>query len=266
MAKTTTTTSTGAATASVTVHDKAGKSAGTVELPAVFATPVRTDLIRKAVAVAQANRRQRYGASPVAGVRPSVEWPGKGKGMARTPRLRQGNRAAFVPNAYKGRRAHPPEARKEWTEKINVKERRLAIASALAATAQPELVRARGHRVDDKLALPVVVSDDFVAARQTSDLLEAFGKVGLGADLERAKNGVHVRAGMGKLRGRAYRTPRSVLLVTADGKAPAAANLAGVDVVSAKDVSAEDLAPGGDAGRLTVFTQGALAHLKEAFQ
>lgn len=250
----------------ITVHDKAGKSAGTVELPAVFATPVRTDLIRKAVAVAQANRRQRYGASPVAGVRPSVEWPGKGKGMARTPRLRQGNRAAFVPNAFKGRRAHPPEARKEWTEKINVKERRLAIASALAATAQPALVKARGHRVDDKLALPVVVSDDFVAAKQTSDLLEAFAAVGLAADLERAKNGVHVRAGMGKLRGRAYRTPRSVLLVTADGKAPAAANLAGVDVVSAKDVSAEDLAPGGDAGRLTVFTQGALAHFKEAFQ
>ncbi len=250
----------------VNVHDKSGKSSGQVELPAVFATPLRPDLIRKAVAAAQANRRQRYGASPVAGVRPSVEWPGKGKGMARTPRLRHGNRAAFVPNAFKGRRAHPPEARKVWTEKINVKERRLAIASALAATAQAGLVKARGHQIDEKLALPLVVSDDFVAATHTSDLLEALGKVGVGADLARAKDGVHVRAGMGKLRGRAYRTPRSVLLVTADGKAPAAENLAGVDVVSARNVSAEDLAPGGDAGRLTVYTQGALAALKEAYQ
>jgi large subunit ribosomal protein L4e len=250
----------------VTVHDKSGKSAGQVDLPAVFATPLRPDLIRKAVNVARANRRQRYGASPVAGVRPSVEWPGKGKGMARTPRLRQGNRAAFVPNAYKGRRAHPPEARHEWTEKINVKERRLAIASALAATASAELVKGRGHRIDDKLALPVVVSDDFVSAKATSELAEALGKVGVGADLERAKMGVHVRAGMGKLRGRAYRTPKSVLLVTADGKAPAAANLAGVDVVAARNLSAEHLAPGGDAGRLTVYTQGALAALKEAFQ
>jgi large subunit ribosomal protein L4e len=250
----------------VPVHDRSGKSAGQVELPGVFATPLRPDLIRKAVNAARANRRQRYGASPVAGVRPSVEWPGKGKGMARTPRLRQGNRAAFVPNAYKGRRAHPPEARHEWTEKINVKERRLAIASALAATAQAGVVKARGHRFDDKLSLPVVVADDFAAAERTADLLQAFAAVGVGADLERAKTGVHVRAGMGKLRGRAYRTPRSVLLVTADGKAPAAANLAGVDVVSARNVSAEDLAPGGDAGRLTVYTQGALAHLKEAFQ
>jgi large subunit ribosomal protein L4e len=71
---------------------------------------------------------------------------------------------------------------------------------------------------------------------------------------------------MGKLRGRAYRTPRSVLLVTADGKAPGAFNLAGVDVVAARNLGAEDLAPGGDAGRLTVYTQGAIAALKEAFQ
>lgn len=249
----------------VNVHDKSGKASGQVELPAVFATPVRTDLIRKAVAVAQANRRQRYGASPIAGTRPSVEWPGKGKGMARTPRLRQGNRAAFVPNAYKGRRAHPPESRHFWNEKINVKERQLAIASALAATAIAETVKARGHKVADSVAFPIVVSDDFPTTAKTSELLESLGKIGLGADLERAKGGVHVRAGMGKLRGRAYRTPRSVLLVTADGKAPAAPNLAGVEVVAARNLSAEHLAPGGDAGRLTVYTQGALAHLKEAF-
>lgn len=249
----------------ISVQDKSGKSAGQVDLPGVFATPVRTDLIRKAVAVAQANRRQRYGASPTAGVRPSVEWPGKGKGMARTPRLRQGNRAAFVPNAFKGRRAHPPESRHFWTEKINDKERRLAIASALAATAQAELVKGRGHKVGDKVAFPIVVSDDFATTAKTSELAESLANIGLGADLERAKSGTHIRAGMGKLRGRAHRTPRSVLLVTADGNAPAAPNLAGVEVVAARNLSAEDLAPGGDAGRLTVYTQGAIAHIKEAF-
>jgi large subunit ribosomal protein L4e len=249
----------------VTIHDKTGKSAGQVELPAVFSTPLRPDLIRKAVNVAQANRRQRYGAMPVAGERPSVEWPGKGRGMARTPRKKQASDAAFVPNAFKGRRAHPPESRHFWDEKINAKERRLAIASALAATAQAELVKGRGHKVDDKVALPMVVTDDFVSAPKTQDLAEALGKLGLGADLARAKDGIHVRAGMGKLRGRAYRTPRSVLLVTVDGKAPAAMNLAGVDVVAARNLSAEDLAPGGDPGRLTVYTQGAIASIKEAY-
>ena len=249
----------------VNVHGKDGKSAGKVDLPAVFATPLRPDLIRKAVQVARANRRQRYGAMPVAGERASVEWPGKGKGMARTPRKKQASGAAFVPNAFKGRRAHPPEARHFWTQRIPRQERRLAIASALAATASAEVVKARGHKVADNVAFPVVVSDDFATVAATSELAENLGRIGLGADLERAKAGTHVRAGMGKLRGRAYRTPRSVLLVTADGNAPGAGNLAGVEVVSAKDLSAEDLAPGGDAGRLTVYTQSALAQIKEAF-
>ena len=250
----------------ITIHGKDGKAAGTTELPAVFSTPLRPDLIRKAVKVARANRRQRYGASPVAGVRPSVEWPGKGKGMARTPRKKQASDAAFVPNAFKGRRAHPPESRHFWTEKINAKERRLAIASALAATAIADSVKARGHKVADSVHFPIVVADDFAANAKTAELQASLTSLGLGADLERAKTGVHVRAGMGKLRGRAYRTPRSVLLVTADGKAPGAFNLAGVDVVAARNVGAEDLAPGGDAGRLTVYTQGAIAALKEAFQ
>jgi large subunit ribosomal protein L4e len=250
----------------ITIHGKDGKSAGTTELPAVFQTPLRTDLIRKAVKVARANRRQRYGASPVAGERPSVEWPGKGKGMARTPRKKQASDAAFVPNAFKGRRAHPPESRHFWNKRIPAQERRLAIASAIAATSSSEIVRARGHQVDEKLALPVIVADDALLSEKTSDLSDFLGKLGLGADLVRAKDGIHVRAGMGKLRGRRYRTPKSLLLVTADGKAPGAHNLAGVDVVAARNLSAELLAPGGDAGRLTVYTQGALAALKEAYE
>ncbi|MEA3190670.1 MAG: large subunit ribosomal protein L4e [Thermoplasmata archaeon] len=249
----------------VNVYNKEGKAAGHADLPAVFSTPLRTDLIRKAVKVARANRRQRYGAMPVAGERPSVEWPGKGKGMARTPRKKQASDAAFVPNAFKGRRAHPPESRHFWTLRIPRQERQLAIASAIAATANGEAVRARGHKVDAKLAFPVIVSDDAFTAAKTAEVADFLAKIGLGADLERAKTGVHVRAGMGKLRGRRYRTPKSVLIVTADGKADAARNLAGVDVVSAKDLSAEHLAPGGDAGRLTVYTQGALAALKEAY-
>ncbi len=249
----------------VNIYSKDGKSTGTVDLPPVFATPLRPDLIRKAVNVARANRRQRYGASPVAGERHSTMSVGKGKGASRVPRLKQGSAAALAPNNVGGRRAHPPESRHFWNEKINTQERRLAIASALAATTQVDVVKARGHKFDAKMHLPVIVSDDLAHAESTSDLADAFGKLGLALDLARAKDGVHVRAGMGKLRGRRYRTPKSVLFVTADGKAPAAKNLAGVDVVAARNLSAEHLAPGGDAGRLTVYTQGAIAALKEAY-
>ena len=62
------------------------------------------------------------------------------------------------------------------------------------------------------------------------------------------------------MRGRVRKVPKSVLLVVAnkDGLARAAKNLPGVNIVAAKDLCAEDLAPGGDMGRLTVFTKSAV--------
>ena len=65
------------------------------------------------------------------------------------------------------------------------------------------------------------------------------------------------------MRGRVHKTPKSVLLVVKEkaGLAQAARNLPGVDVVAVRDLSAEDLAPGGDVGRLTVFTKDELEAL-----
>ena len=62
------------------------------------------------------------------------------------------------------------------------------------------------------------------------------------------------------MRGRVHKTPKSILLVAKQkaGLAQAARNLPGVDVVAVSDLCAEDLAPGGDIGRLTVFTKTAL--------
>ena len=248
----------------VPVYAQGGRKGADVELPAAFEAPVRTDLVRKAVKVSRANRRQPYGANPVAGERHSTESVGKGRGASRVPRLKQGRNAALAPNVVGGRRAHPPQARTDFSLKINRKERRLAIQSALAATASAETVGARGHRVEDVKSFPLVVEDDFFAAK-TRDTLGALEALGLAADLERAREGQHVRAGMGKLRGRRLKTPKSVLFVTADGKAPGVRNLTGVDVVAAKDLGTEHLAPGGDVGRLTVFTKGALEHIKEAY-
>ena len=249
----------------VPVYSKDGKKAGELELPATFSVAVRDDLIRKAVRVGQANRRQRYGASPVAGERHATASVGKGRGMSRVPRLTQGRDAALAPNVVGGRRAHPPQARKDWSLRMNKKERRLAIQSALAATADGERVKSRGHRAGDVPSFPLVVEDELLAAGKTKELKQALSALGLEEDLERARTGRHVRAGMGKLRGRRYKMPRSVLFVTTDGKAPAVRNLTGVDVVRAEALGTEDLAPGGDAGRLTVFTKGALEHLQEVY-
>ena len=66
------------------------------------------------------------------------------------------------------------------------------------------------------------------------------------------------------MRGRKYRTPKSVLLVVSEKCAldRAARHVPGVDVVTAKDLSAEDLAPGGDWGRRTVWTNAAIEALE----
>jgi large subunit ribosomal protein L4e len=233
-----------------------------VNLPLAFSTPIRPDLIRRAVVAAQSHRRQPHGTKLTAGARHSVQWSGKGKGVARTPRLMDSMRGAQSPNTVGGRPAHPPKVDTIWTKKVNAKERRLAFASAIAATRLPEVVRARGHKFADDVHLPVVV-EDAVESIATSAQARAFlDGAHLWTDIERAQDGVHVRAGKGKRRGRFRRAPKSLLVVTsAPGKARGFRNLSGVDVVPVGRLGTEDLAPGGAPGRLTVFAHAALALL-----
>jgi large subunit ribosomal protein L4e len=241
-----------------------GKAQATVRLPLAFSTPVRPDLIQRAVVAAQTHRRQPYGTSPTGGMRHSVEWSGKGKGVARTPRLMDSMRGAQSPNTVGGRAAHPPRVDRIWTKKINRKERRLAFASALAATRETHLAEARGHDVPHGLALPVIVDDPLEEIRTAGAAREFLEKLKLWADVERSRAGVHLRAsGRARRRGRVRRTPRSVLVVTsAAGRARGFANLSGVDVVPVLRLATEDLAPGGVPGRLTLFSRAAVESLR----
>lgn len=248
----------------VNVYNKEGAASSDVELPAVFATEFRPDVIRKAVNAAQANRRQPYGAYKLAGHGPHASVR-SGQGIARIPRETQGGRATFAPPTVGGRRAHPPKVEKDWSEKMNRKERQFARASALAATAVEDAVRQRGHQFKEGLTLPVVVEDAFEAVEKTKDLIAAFEAVGVADDLQRARTGKHQRPGIGKLRGRRYKTPRSLLFVVSGLEAPvltAARNLTGVDIATPDMLSTELAAPGGDPGRLLVFTKSALTALE----
>jgi len=241
-----------------------GKQQSTVRLPLAFSSPVRPDLIQRAVVAAQSHRRQPYGTSPTGGMRHSVEWSGKGKGVARTPRLMDSMTGAQAPNTVGGRAAHPPRTDRIWSKKINRKERRLAFASALAATRESHLAEARGHRLPHGLALPIVVDDPLEGVLTAEDARGFLERLKLWGDVERSRDGVHLKAsGRARRRGRVRRTPRSVLVVTsAAGRARGFANLSGVDVVPAPRLSTEDLAPGGVPGRLTVFSRAAVESLR----
>ena len=243
------------------VHDLDGGEAGDVDLPEVFETPYRPDLIRRSVRAAQANRKQEYGSDPYAGFRTPAESFGSGRGMAHVPR--ENGQARRVPQTVGGRSAHPPKAEKDRGEKVNKKERKLAVRSAIAATADPELVRERGHQFDDDVELPLVVSDDFEELVKTKEVVSLLEELGVHADVERADAGKTIRAGRGTTRGRKYKQPKSILFVTSDEPSKAARNLAGADVATAREVNAEDLAPGTHPGRLTIFTESALEEIAE---
>jgi large subunit ribosomal protein L4e len=231
-----------------------------IELPALFAEAYRPDLIKKAVMALQSTRRQPHGTNPFAGICSSAVGWGSGRGSSHVPRIKNGSRAAKVPQAKGGREAHPPKVAKILVKEINQKEKQKAFRSAIAASVQEELVRKRGHLFEG--AVPVVFEDKFETLSRTQDVISALTAAGVFQDVERAKESRKVRAGRGKMRGRRYKQRKSLLIVTAGSPLRSARNLAGVDVVTIDQLNVEHLAPGMQAGRLTVWTESALTRLE----
>ena len=267
------------------VYDLTGVESEEIDLPQVFETPIRPDIIKRAVLSSRANRRQPFGPDPQAGKRTSAENWGVGRGKARVPRVKgsqhpAGAKGVFAPMTVGGHPAHAPKPWRDWTEKVNKKEKHLAIRSAIAATADPLLVEARGHIVEPLLDLPLVVTNDFEQLTTTKETINAFSKLGLiraptkvldeeetavdFGDIDKAARRVQkVRAGKGKRRGRKYKNATSVLVVY--GSEPnnttlfkAARNLPGVSIVHVSQLNAEILAPGTHPGRLTVWVRSAI--------
>ncbi len=244
-----------------------GSKKESIDLPPVFETPLRRDVIKRAVLAQQSSRYQRHGVDPMAGKRTSAASWGVGFGRSRVPRrkgagFRTAQHAAFAPGTVSGRQTHPPEAAKTLVERINKKERRLAIRSAIAATANKEIVASRGHKfeIDD---LPLVVVDNLQELKTVAEIKDAFESLGVWSDVVRAKTGRKTRTGAARLRGRQYKKPVGPLIVITEdnGLRRAASNLPGTKVIYAKKLNAEVLAPGTHPGRLTIWTKSAIEQL-----
>lgn len=247
------------------IYTVSGEIKGELELPAVFSTVIRPDLIKRDFVASHSNRRQPYSPKFRAGMRHSVETWGKGRGVARIQRIKGQSMGAQSPNNVGGRRAHPPRVEKSWQIKINEKERRIAKNSSIASAAVPSLVRGRGHRFDEEISVPVIVEDEAEAISRAADVEQMFGKIGVLDDVIRARDGKHIRAGRGKMRNRRYRQPTGPLVVLSSRDQPlcrSARNFPGVEVCVPSDLSTERLAPGGSPGRLVVFSQKAIEMLR----
>jgi len=258
------------------VLDLSGKQSGQTNLPLQFLEPLREDLIKKAVLTIQNNKRQAYGAYKEAGKRHSVEvskrrrkYKGSyGRGISRVPRKvlsRRGTQfywvGAFAPGTVGGRKAHPPKAEKIWKWKLNTKEKRKAIRSAMSAVMNKELVIKRGHKIPDNY--PFLVNEGLEQITKTKDLVKTLLNLGFKEELLRAEK-TTIRAGKGKTRGRRKIMKKSLLLVVSDARkvSRAANNIPGVEVINIKRLNAEVLAPGGHPGRATLFTTKALEVLR----
>lgn len=256
-------------------YSSEGKVEKTIELPNCFSELIRRDLIKRAVLSDESKLYQPKGSYILAGLQTSAVYKGrkedfgslKNRGRAKLPRevraKGQAGRVKRVPSAVTGRRAHPPKVEKVLVEKMNKKEYKKALKSALSATAQADLVKARGHIFSAK-TVPLVVDNFFEELKRTKDVLNMLEKLGLIQDVVRSKKKTKSLTGTRKTRTKSKYVPKSVLILVKNGAIlKSARNISGVNVVKVSELKVKDLAPGALPGRLTIISANALEELKK---
>ena len=249
-----------------------GKTGKEIEIPKYFSQKIREDIVARVLETKK--RKQPYAPGILAGQQSSISgkivhkrhcWKSQyGRGMSRIPRKTMSRRGtqfnwvgANVPNTRGGRRAHPPKI-EAMTKilKINKKELKLALISALSATANEKYLENKYSSIEKiNKSLPLIVESKAVTlkAKEFLKMLENM----LGELTEIAIKTKKIRAGKGKRRGRKYKKSAGMLFVV--GKEE---NLkTGLfEVKKAGNISATDLAKGG-LGRLTIYTEKAISEL-----
>jgi len=262
----------------VNILDINGNKAKTIDLPSYFSQEIREDIISKVLETKKI--KQPYAPSLVAGKQHSASgilrhrrhvWKSsRGRGISRIPRKifsRKGSQfnweGAEISSARGGRRAHPPKILSMInTKKINKKEAKTALISAISATADPKKLTKKYERLKDKKIsnLPLIVESKIISLK-TKELIDSLKKI-LGEDLfEIAIKNKKIRSGKGKMRGRKYKKNAGLLLVTGKNE-KLKTNI--FDITNTGKLSVDELAEGGT-GRLTLYTEQSIKELNEKF-
>lgn len=257
----------------ISVFSESGKEAvGTQVLPAVFKAPIRPDVVQFVHKNMNKNHRQAYSVSEKAGHQTSAESWGTGRAVARIPRVSGGGthrsgQAAFGNMCRGGRMFAPTKIWRKWHVKTNQNQKRFATASALAASALPSLVLARGHRIEQIEEVPLVVGNGVESLTKTKAAVALLEAVNAYADVVKVSNSRKLRAGVGKMRNRRHRQRRGPLVVYAEdnGIVKAFRNIPGVELANVRTLNLLQLAPGGHMGRFIIWTQGAFALLDQIY-
>ncbi|KAJ8513604.1 hypothetical protein OPV22_004038 [Ensete ventricosum] len=209
--------------------------------------------------------RQPYAVSKRAGHQTSA--------ASRIPRVPGGGthragQGAFGNMCRGGRMFAPTKTWRRWHRRVNINMRRYAVPSALAASAVPSLVLARGHRIESVPELPLVVSDSVEGVEKIASIIKILKQIGAFADAEKSKGSQGIRPGKGKMRNRGYIPRKGPLIVygTEGSKIVIAfCNIPGVDVGNFERLNLLKLAPGGHIGRFIIWTKSAFEKLDSVF-
>ncbi|KAL5545625.1 hypothetical protein UlMin_005312 [Ulmus minor] len=253
--------------------DMATDCAQTVHLPDVMKASIRPDIVNFVHANISKNSRQPYAVSKKAGHQTSAESWGTGRAVSRIPRVPGGGthragQGAFGNMCRGGRMFAPTKIWRRWHSKINVNQKRYAVVSAIAASAVPSLVLARGHKIETVPELPLVISDAAEGVEKTSVAIKVLKQVGAYADAEKAKDSHAIRPGKGKARNRRYINRKGPLIVYGTEGAKlvkAFRNIPGVDIVNVERLNLLKLAPGGHLGRFVIWTKSAFEKLDSIY-
>lgn len=252
----------------VSVFSTSGDKVGETTLPAVMTAPLRPDLVQFVHTNMNKNHRQAYAVSIKAGKQVSASSWGTGRAVARIPRVGGGGtsrsgQGAFGNMCRGGRMFAPTKTWRKWHRKINTTQKRYAVASAVAATAVPALVMARGHKIDNVPELPLVMDNAIESISKTSAAKDLLTSVGALDDVEKAAASKAIRAGKGKMRNRRYTLRRGPLVIYSenDGVEQAFRNLPGVELCCVSRLNLLQLAPGGHMGRFCVWSESAIKAL-----
>jgi large subunit ribosomal protein L4e len=256
----------------LSVFSLSGDNTGTTPMPAVFSAPIRPDVVQFVHTNIAKNDRQAYAVKMTAGMMPSAHSWGTGRAVARIPRVGGGGtsrsgQGAFGNMCRGGRMFAPTKTWRKWHRKINTTQRRYAVASALAASAVPALVMARGHKVDEVPEIPLVLDSSIESTKKTSAAKDILAAVGALTDVEKAADSKKIRSGKGKMRNRRYTLRRGPLVIykANDGVAQAFRNLPGVELCDVSRLNLLQLAPGGHMGRFCVWSQAAIDELNTIY-
>ncbi|KAI5397625.1 60S ribosomal protein L4, variant 2 [Lathyrus oleraceus] len=226
--------------------DVATDSPTTLPIPDVMRASIRPDIVNFVHSNISNNSRQPYAVSRGAGHQTSAESWGTGRAVSRIPRVAGGGthragQAAFGNMCRGGRMFAPTRIWRRWHRKINVNQKRYAVVSAIAASAVPSLVLARGHRIEAVPEFPLVVGDSAEGVEKTKEAIKVLKKIGAFPDAEKAKDSHGIRP------GKAFR------------------NIPGVEIANVERLNLLKLAPGGHLGRFVIWTKSAFEKLDSIY-